>query len=157
MCVVMMSLKIFWQLQYSHWNGLWVILIWCLTKISTLTKSQWSNFKRWNGFSVFIMEEILDEYWGFSCSKNDSFGFSASLLIAMSSAHKLCVYLASSTFVLAAWRLRSCRCSYEGDFLLQGGAEGWWKWRRSGCPSLAFSCMLRLPASQDISSFSASP
>ena len=76
------------------------------------------------------MGEIWDEYWGLLCSKNDSFGFSASLLGAMSPALKFCVDLAHSTFVLAAWHLRSCRRSCEGNFLLQGGAEGGWKWRR---------------------------
>ena len=39
------------------------------------------------------MGEISYEYLGFSCSKNDSFGFSAFLLGAMSSVLKICVDL----------------------------------------------------------------
>ena len=160
MCVEGRSLWLLWicvfMMQYSHWNGLLVILIWCLIGLSTWTKSQWSNFTSCDGFSVFIME-ITDTYWGLSFSKNDYFVFLVSLLGAMSSALKVCVDLAKSILVLAAWCLRSCRRSCERDFLLQGVAEGWWKWRRSGCPSLAFSCMLRLSASQNISSFAASP
>ena len=35
---------------YSNWNGFWVMIIWCLTEVSTLTKSQWSNIKSWNVF-----------------------------------------------------------------------------------------------------------
>ena len=98
---------------------------WCLTELSTLTKSQWYNLKSWDGFLVLIMGEIWDAYWVFSCSKNDYFGFSASLLGAMSSALKFCVDLASSTFVLAAWRLRSYRRSCEGDVQAWDSAVCW--------------------------------
>ena len=97
-------------------------------------------------FNIY-QEEISDKYWEFLYSKNDYFGFSALLLVAMYSAHTFCVDLGSSIYILAAWCLRFCQRSCEEDFFLQGCAEGWWKWRRSGCPSLAFSCMLRLPAS----------
>ena len=61
------------------------------------------------------------------------------------------------TLVLAAWSLPSCWSSCEVDCLFQGGAEGWLKWRRSGYPSLAFSCILRLLASQVISRFALLP
>ena len=54
-------------------------------EVSNYLTPLFMNLKSRDGFSVLIRGDLSDKYGRFSCSKNDSFSFSASLLEAMSS------------------------------------------------------------------------
>ena len=70
-------------------------------------------------------------------------------------------FVVSSSLEAASFWRQSWRRSCYSDFLLQddvgGGGRGWGMWGWSGWPSMADSCMWRLPASHDSSSFVVSP